>query len=57
MGLQMRQVLAILCVTSPLTLVALEGSDPTGGFRLQTLSIGRPHDNLGALFGYGYHIS
>jgi hypothetical protein len=32
MGLQMRQLLATLCVTSSLTLVALSGSDLTGGY-------------------------
>jgi hypothetical protein len=57
MGLWMRQLLATLCVAPSLTLVALDGSDPTGGFRLQTLSFGRPRGNHGAHFGYGFHIS
>jgi hypothetical protein len=34
MGLWMRQLLATLCVAPSLTLVALDGSDPIGGFRL-----------------------
>jgi hypothetical protein len=41
-GLRMRQLLATPFVSSSLTLVALGGSDPTGGLRLQNLSIGRP---------------
>jgi hypothetical protein len=39
----MYQLLATLCVTSSLALVALGGSDPAGGFHLQTLSFGIPH--------------
>jgi hypothetical protein len=38
MGHRMRQVMATLCVASFLTLVALDGSDPSSGFHLQTLS-------------------
>jgi hypothetical protein len=53
MGHWVRQILAILCVASSLALVALDGSDPTGGFHLRTLSFGRPHDNRGTRFGYG----
>jgi hypothetical protein len=34
----MRQMLATLYVASSLALVALSGSDPTGGFSLGTLS-------------------
>jgi hypothetical protein len=36
-----------LCVTSSLTLVALGGSDPTSGFRLETLL--RPLSNHGGV--------
>jgi hypothetical protein len=57
MGLQMHQLLATICVASSLALVALGNTDPTGGFHLRTLSFGRPHDNRGTHFGYGYHIS
>jgi hypothetical protein len=46
----MCQLLATLCVASSLTLVALDGSDSTGGFYLQTLSFGRPHNNCGTHF-------
>jgi hypothetical protein len=53
MGLQMHQLLASLCVTSSLILVALGDSDPTSGFRLGTVSFGRPHGNRGTHFGYG----
>jgi hypothetical protein len=35
---------------------ALGGSDPTGGFCLRILSVGRPLGNRGAHLGYGYHI-
>jgi hypothetical protein len=35
---QTRQMLATLCMALSLTLVALGGSDPTGGFHLGTLS-------------------
>jgi hypothetical protein len=52
MVLQVRQLLATLCVASSLILVALGGSDPIGSFCLQTLSFGRPHGNHGAHFGY-----
>jgi hypothetical protein len=44
----MRQLLATLCVTLFFALVALSS--------LRTLSFGRPHNNHGARFGYGYHI-
>jgi hypothetical protein len=43
-----------LCVTSFLTLVVLGGSDPTSGFRLETLL--RPLSNHGARFRYDCHI-
>jgi hypothetical protein len=52
----MRQLLATLYVALSLILVALGGSDPTGGFYLQTLSFGRPHDNRGTHFRYDYRI-
>jgi hypothetical protein len=42
MGLWMCQLLATSCVDLSLALFALGGSNPSGGFRLQTLSIGRP---------------
>jgi hypothetical protein len=48
----MCQLWVTLCVSSSLALVALGGSDPTGGFHLQTLSFGRPHGNHGTHFGY-----
>jgi hypothetical protein len=38
----MHQMLATLCVESSFALVALGGSDPTGGFRLGTLSVAGP---------------
>jgi hypothetical protein len=38
MRLQMHQLLATLCVTSLLALVALGGSDLPSGFHLRTLS-------------------
>jgi hypothetical protein len=41
MGLWLCQLGVTLCVASSLALVALGGSDPSGGFRLRTLSIGR----------------
>jgi hypothetical protein len=47
MGPQMRQLLATLCVTLYLTLVALGSIDPSSGFHLRTLSFGKPHDNRG----------
>jgi hypothetical protein len=56
MGLRMRQLLATLCGASSLALVALDGSDPIGGFRLQTLGFGRPHSNRGTHFGFDCHI-
>jgi hypothetical protein len=56
MGLQMRQLLSTLCVASSLALFALGGSDPTGEFRLQTLSFGKPHGNCGTHFRYGCDI-
>jgi hypothetical protein len=46
----MCQMLATLCVTSSLALVALGGSDPTGMFHLGTLSVGRPLGNHGDFF-------
>jgi hypothetical protein len=46
----MCQLWVTLCVSSSLALVALGGSDPTGGFHLQTLSFGRPHGNHGTIF-------
>jgi hypothetical protein len=55
-GPKMRHMLATLCVTSSLAMVALGGSDPTCGFHLVTLSIGRSLGNHGAHFGYGYRI-
>jgi hypothetical protein len=42
MGLWMCQLVATPCVASSLALVALGGSDLSGGFCLRTLSIGRP---------------
>jgi hypothetical protein len=56
MGLQMCQLLATLCVTFSIALVALGGSDPTSGVCLRTLSFGRPLDNCGAHLGYDFHI-
>jgi hypothetical protein len=56
MGLQMRQLLATLYLTSSRALVALGGSDPTSGFCLRTLSFDRPLDSHGAHFGYGCRI-
>jgi hypothetical protein len=50
----MRQMLATLCVALSLTLVALGGPDPTGGFHLGTLSFGRHLDNHGARLGYNF---
>jgi hypothetical protein len=52
MSLQMRQLLAIHCVTSSLALVTLGSSDMTSGFCLRTLSFGRPHAHRGTCFGY-----
>jgi hypothetical protein len=52
----MRQLLDTLCIASSLALVALGGSDPTGGFYLRTQTIGRPLGNRGAHFGYGCRI-
>jgi hypothetical protein len=49
----MHQLLATICVDSSL---ALGGSDPTSGFRLQTLSFDRPLGNRGARLGYNFHI-
>jgi hypothetical protein len=42
MGLWMCQLLATPCVASSHALVALGSSNPTSGFHLSTLSIGRP---------------
>jgi hypothetical protein len=42
MGPRMHQMLATLCVTSSLALVALGGRDPTSGFHLETLSVAGP---------------
>jgi hypothetical protein len=53
MGPKKCLLLATPCFTLSLALVALGGSDPTGKFCLGTLSIGRPHGNHGAHFGYG----
>jgi hypothetical protein len=55
-GHRVHQMLAILCVTSPLALVALGSSGPNGGFCLRSQSFGRPHDNHGTNFRYGCHI-
>jgi hypothetical protein len=52
----MGQMLATLCVALSLALFALGGSDPTGEFRLGTMSICRPLNNHGACFGYNCHI-
>jgi hypothetical protein len=52
----MGQMLATLCVALSLALFALGGSDPTGEFRLGTMSICRPLNNHGAYFGYDCHI-
>jgi hypothetical protein len=49
MGPQISQLVATLCVTSSLTLVALGGSELTRRF-------GRPHANHGTRFRYGCHI-
>jgi hypothetical protein len=49
MGPRMRQLLATICVASSLALVALGGSDPIDGFRIGTLSFGRPLDNRGPI--------
>jgi hypothetical protein len=46
----MRLLLAILCVASSLTLVALGGSYPTCGFHHHTLSFGKSHDVEGASY-------
>jgi hypothetical protein len=43
-------------VTSSLALVALGGSDLTGGFRLRTLSFDKPHNNHETHFEYGCRI-
>jgi hypothetical protein len=40
---------ATLCVTSSLALVAMGGFDPSGGFRLGTLTVCRPLGNHGAI--------
>jgi hypothetical protein len=56
MGLWMGQLLATLCVASSLALVALGGSDLSGGFCLRILSFGRPHGNHGTHFKYGFRI-
>jgi hypothetical protein len=56
MGLWMRQLLATLCVTSSLALVALGGYDLSEGFCLRTLSFGRPHGNRGTRLRYGWRI-
>jgi hypothetical protein len=52
----MRQLLATVCVTLSLALVALGGSDLTGGFHLGALSVGSSLSNRGAHFGYGCRI-
>jgi hypothetical protein len=54
MGLQMRQLLATLCVASSLTLGSF---DPTSRFHLLTLSFGKPIGNHGARLGYNFCIS
>jgi hypothetical protein len=55
-GIKKCQLLPIPCVTSSLALIALGGCDPSGGFHLTTLHVGRPLGNRGAHFGYGCHI-
>jgi hypothetical protein len=50
------QLLATPYVVVSLALVALGSSDPTDKFSLGTLSIGWPHGNHGAHFGYCCHI-
>jgi hypothetical protein len=50
----MCQMLATLCVVLSLALVALGGTDPTGGFHLGTLSFGKPLGNRGAHLGYNF---
>jgi hypothetical protein len=50
------QLLVTHCVALSLALVALGSSDPTSGFCLGTLSVGKPLGNHGAHLGYGYHI-
>jgi hypothetical protein len=51
MGHWVCQLLVILCIALSLALVSLGGSDLLGGFCLQTLSFGKPHDNHGIHFG------
>jgi hypothetical protein len=53
----MRQLLATLCVASPLALFALGSSDPTWRVSPKNLDMYLAHDNRGACFGYGSHIS
>jgi hypothetical protein len=49
MGPLMCQMLATLCVASSLTLFALGGSDPTGGFHLGTLRVAGPSAIMGPI--------
>jgi hypothetical protein len=49
MGPQMGQMLATLCVTLSLALVALSGSNPTSEFLLRTLSIVAPSTIVGSI--------
>jgi hypothetical protein len=49
MGPQMHQMLATLCVTLSLALVALGSSDPTGRFHLGTLSVAGFSANVGPI--------
>jgi hypothetical protein len=50
------QLLATPYATLSLALFALDDSDPSGGFHLRSLSIGRALDNHGAHFGYSCRI-
>jgi hypothetical protein len=47
------QLEATPCVALSLALFVVGDSDPTGGFHLRNLSVGRPLGNRGTRFGYG----
>jgi hypothetical protein len=49
MGLQMRQLLANLCVTLSLALFTRGGVDPTGGVCLRTMSYCKPTAIVGPI--------
>jgi hypothetical protein len=56
MVLQMRQLLATLCVASSLTLVTLDASNRPSGCHLKTLSFGIPLSHREAHWGYDFRI-